>query len=89
MERKIARSGNVKIFVAINHIYKKELVPKTQVYTGIRIVIHQLYKYTVPIKNDIALIQVDRDIQYSKYVKPLRVATKGFKPKGELIKQFN
>ncbi|CAL8144059.1 unnamed protein product [Orchesella dallaii] len=81
-EQRVARPGHIKVFAGVNHVSKKHLVPKNQTYSGIRIVVHQGYRYTVPIKNDIALIQVDRDIQYSKFVKPLRVVVKGFKPKG-------
>lgn len=67
---------------------RKDHVPKSQAYHGVRVVVHQGYRYQVPIKNDIALVQVDRDIQYTKYVKPLRVAVKGFQPRGKLSKNF-
>lgn len=81
-DQRVARPENVKVFVGLNHMGNKNTVPKGHIYTGTRVVVHQGYRYLVPIKNDIALIQVDREIQYSKYVKPLRVAQKGFKPKG-------
>lgn len=78
----MARPENVKIYVGLNHMVEKSQVPRSQVYTASRVVVNQSYRYLVPIRNDIALIQVDRGIQYSKYVKPLRVAPKGYKPKG-------
>lgn len=81
-DHRVARPEHVKIYVGLNHMLKGNNVVRNQVYTGTRVVVHQGYRYLVPIKNDIALIQVDREIQFSKYVKPLRVAPKGFKPKG-------